>query len=89
VKAPFVEVTFRAGKPVAAYVRLATIRRGEVAETRKVTPSLLVDYGAAGEALGIEILAFDGATVARINEILVSVGHAPLADHELAPLRAA
>ena len=39
--------------------------------------------------LCLEILAFDAATVARINEVLVSIGHAALPEQELAPLRAA
>lgn len=44
-----------------------------------------------GRLLGLEILAFDDATVARINEVLVSIsiGHAALPERELAALRVA
>ena len=88
MKATTLEVTFRKGKPFAAYLRLAG-PRAKVARTKEAAPSLLVDYDDAGHALGLEILAFDDATVARINEVLVSIGHAALGDQELAPLRAA
>lgn len=64
---------------------MARPRRGAA----KATPSPLVDYDEAGRALGLEILSFDEATVARINEVLLSIGHAALPDQELAPLRAA
>lgn len=88
MKATTLEVTFRKGKPFAAYLRLAG-SRAKVARTKEAAPSLLVDYDDAGRALGLEILAFDDATVARINEVLVSIGHAALADVELASLRGA
>lgn len=63
--------------------------RAKVGRTKEAAPSLLVDYDDAGHALGLEILVFDDATVTRINEVLVSIGHAALADQQLAPLRAA
>ncbi len=55
----------------------------------RVTPTLLVDVDERGKALGIEILGFDAATLAQINDVLVSLGHAALSPAELAPLHAA
>jgi hypothetical protein len=40
------------------------------------------------ELLGLEILAFDRATISRINPVLVACGSLALAPKELAPLRA-
>lgn len=37
----------------AAYVRIG---RGKVAETREVTPGVLLDYDAKGRLLGVELL---------------------------------
>ncbi len=83
-----VAVTFRKGVPFAAYLRLEVSRSARV-HTREVTPTLLVDVDERGKALGIEILGFDAATLAQINDVLVSLGHAALSPAELAPLHAA
>jgi uncharacterized protein YuzE len=88
MKATTIEMTFRKGRPFAAYLRLNG-PRGRAALTKRITPSLLVDLDDAGRALGVEILAFDEATVSRINDVLRSVGESELSDAELAPLRAA
>ena len=82
------EVTYRQGRPFAAYLQLESAGR-VAAKTTEFAPSLLVDYDAAGAPLGLEILAFDEATIARINEFLVSIGKPVLTSRELAPLRAA
>lgn len=88
MKATTLEVTFRKGRAFAAYLRLEG-PRAKVKRTKVVAPSLLVDFDEVGRPLGLEILAFDDATVASINEVLVSIGHAALPEQELAPLRAA
>ena len=88
MKTPMLEVTFRHGRPLAAYLQLESADRA-VARTAEVAPSLLVDYDAAEAPLGLEILAFDEATLARINEFLASIGKRVLTSRELAPLRAA
>ncbi len=88
MSAPMLEVTFRNGRPLAAYLHLAAARR-KAGTTRKLAPSVIGDFDKRGALLGLEILAFDKATLGRINEILVACGHRPLPARELAPLRAA
>ena len=88
MKRPMLEVTFRRGRPLAAYLRLDG-SRSAVATTRELSPNLIGDFAEGGSLLGLEILAFDAATVGRINELLAAHGHAALEDRELAPLRAA
>lgn len=88
MKAATIEITFRKGRPFAAYLRLEG-PRVKVKRTSEPAPSLLIDYDEDGRALGLEILAFDEDTISRINEVLVSIGHAALPERELAPLRAA
>jgi hypothetical protein len=88
MKAPMLEITFQKGRPLAAYLHLGSARR-KARKTRELAPSLVGDFDKRGVLLGLEILAFDKATVARINEVLMSCGCAALPAKELAPLRAA
>jgi hypothetical protein len=82
------EITFQEGRPLAAYIHISkTIRKA--ATTRTLAPSLVGDFDKRGVLLGLEILAFDRATISRINRVLVACGSPALAPKELAPLRAA
>jgi uncharacterized protein DUF2283 len=85
---PTLEITFRKGRPLAAYLHLSSVRR-KAGATRELAPNVLGDFDKRGTLLGLEILAFDRATVARINDALVSCGYRALPAKELAPLRAA
>jgi len=88
MKSPTLEVTFRKGRPLAAYLHLSSARR-KAGKTRELAPSVLGDFDRHGVLLGLEILAFDEATLSRINAVLISCGHRALPAKELAPLRAA
>jgi uncharacterized protein YuzE len=88
VTATTIEVTFRKGRPFAAYLRLSG-PRASVERTKQFTPSLLVDFDEAGRALGVEILGFDDDTLGRVNDVLRSIGGVSLSEQDLAPLRAA
>ena len=85
---PMIEITFRKGRPLAAYLHLSSARR-KAHSTRKLAPSLVGDFDKQGALLGLEVLAFDRTTVSRINRVLVSCGCPALPAKELAPLRAA
>jgi hypothetical protein len=82
------EITFHRGCPKAAYVYISKVGRKATA-TRKLAPSLVGDFDKRGALLGLEIPAFDRATISRINRVLVACGSPALAPKELAPLRAA
>jgi hypothetical protein len=86
--APVLEMTFQKGRPLAAYLHLSSARR-QAGATRQLAPSLLGDFDKRGALLGLEILAFDKATIARINQVLLACGRPALPAKELAPLRAA
>ena len=59
MKDRYLEVTFRAGKVVAAYLYLPR-RPGEKSwRTEKCGAGLLIDYGKDGRPIGIEITAPD------------------------------
>lgn len=89
MKDRYLEVTYRKGKPFAAYFYLPRKPRARSVRTERVSPVILVDYGKEGEPIGIEITAPDQVTVAEINQVLDKLGQTRLAPDELGPLAAA
>lgn len=89
MKEAYLEVTYRHGRPLAAYFYLPRRARAKVARTRRVDPGLIVDFSAKGEPLGIEITAPANLTVTALNRLLRELGVAPVRRADLAPLRAA
>ncbi len=89
MKDSYLEVTFRRGRPLAAYYYLP--RRGGEKSYRsiRVEPGLVVDFGRRNRPIGIEITAPTKLSVAAINRVLREFGFAPLTRADLAPLRAA
>ena len=89
MKDRYLEVTYRKGKPLAAYLYLARKPRAKSVRTERASDTILVDYGAEEEPIGIEFTAPAQVTVTEINEVLQSLGQALLGPDELAPLPAA
>jgi uncharacterized protein YuzE len=86
---PYLEVTFRHGKPLAAYLYLAR-QPGDTADrSEPVDDTLVVDRTADGRAIGIEIIDPRGVTPARLNALLRTLHHAELPAAEFAPLQVA
>jgi hypothetical protein len=85
----YLEVTFRHGRPLAAYLYLPRRARDRSARTRRASPGLVVDLSADGRPIGIEITAPSRVTVTALNRVLRSFGLSPLTRADLAPLRAA
>ena len=84
------QVTYRKGRAFAAYLHLSH-RTGE--KSAKTVASqdglLIVDYGAAGRPVGIEITAPQAVPLERLNRLLADLGETPLAEHDYKPMRAA
>ena len=55
MKEPYLEVTFRHGRPIAAYYYLPRGADQRSARSRRVEPGLVIDFAADGQAIGIEI----------------------------------
>jgi uncharacterized protein YuzE len=85
----YLEVTFRGGKPLAAYLYLPHKEGDQIARVEKREAGLLVDVSGDGRPLGIEIAIPALVTVEAVNQILVSYGLEPLDSVELSPLRKA
>ena len=86
---PYLEVTYRVGRPFAAYYYLPRTRPTKSVRTRRLEPGLVIDYSASGLPLGIEITAPSKLSMAALNRVLKDLGCAPLKREDFSPLRAA
>ena len=89
MKHSYLEVTFRRGKPLAAYLYLPRGSRARAVRTTDEGHGLRVDFDDAGTPMGIEITAPSAVSIADVNDVLTGLGLAPLPSEEWAPLRAA
>lgn len=89
MKTRYLEVTFRKGKPLAAYLYLPREPGAKSARTELMGSGLLVDYQADGRPIGLEITVPDKVTLDQINSILKQLNLPLLDPQELAPLQAA
>jgi hypothetical protein len=89
MKELYLEVTFRHGRPIAAYLYLPRGTGEKSSRTSKIESGMVIDFGPSGNPIGIEITAPTKVTVADLNAVLSKLGLSPLKDIELAPLRAA
>jgi hypothetical protein len=89
MKERYLEVTFRKGKPLAAYLYLPRQAGVKSARTVEAASGVLVDYAPSGEPIGLEITAPTCVTVDQVNTVLEALGLPAMSPEELAPLHAA
>jgi hypothetical protein len=89
VSAISLQITYRKGKPFAAYIYLAHQPGTKSTRTEQVGPELVIDYAADGSPLGIEVISPSFVTQVEINAVFERLGLEPPPTEELAPLRAA
>ncbi len=89
MRAYHLEVTFRRGKPVAAYLYLPRREGDRSARTERRDGGVIVDFAADGRPIGIEITSPTRVTLAALNTVLAALQQKPLSSHDLAPLAAA
>jgi len=88
MKSSYLEVTFRHGRPLTAYLYLPRAPGDKSDHVEKAGSGLLVDYTAEGKSIGIEITAPAQVGIAELNRVLAAL-HAPAVTNEdIAPLRA-
>jgi hypothetical protein len=85
----YLEVTYRRGRPFAAYYHLSARAGQKSARTRRFEPGLIVDFARNGDPLGIEIIQPHAVTTAAMNRVLKQLGLPSVKRGELAPLRVA
>lgn len=84
------QITFRKGRAFAAYLHLAHPPGARSARMEASADGLLVvDHGADGRPIGIEITAPEAVSRERLNAVLESLGEPPLPELEFRPLTAA
>ena len=84
----YLEITYRKGKAVAAYLYLPRRPREKAKKTTKAAEGILVDFGKGGRPIGIEITAPQHVSRQAINQVITQLNLPPFADEELAPLLA-
>jgi hypothetical protein len=86
---PSIEITYRAGKMIAAYISLGGASSARCSSTREMAPGMVIDFARDGRAIGLELALPKSATLVGVNRVLRSVGAAPLRRTDFAPLRVA
>jgi uncharacterized protein YuzE len=84
-----IQVTYRKGRPLAAYIALGRAPGQKVTRTEPVTDDLLVDFDAHGDPLGIEVVTPEVVDVEQILGVFDRLGLPRPELAELAPLPAA
>ena len=85
----YLEVTYRGGRALAAYLYLPRVSSEKTVRTEKAAPGLLVDFAADGRPIGVEITSPRRVTVEALNAVLDELHVERLDSDEAAPLRAA
>ncbi len=89
VKRISLKVTYRRGRPIAAYVYLPRQEGDRVATTERLDAAVLVDRTADGRAIGVEIVDPSQCGPDRLIDVLRSLGQAEVDRDEFRPLSAA
>lgn len=89
LKEPYLEVTYRQGKPLAAYYYLPRESGAKSDHCQRFESGLVVDFNRSGAPIGIEITAPDQVTLAILNEVLRRFGLPEATQSDIAPLQAA
>jgi uncharacterized protein YuzE len=89
VKRISLKVTYRRGRPIAAYVSLPRQPDDRVASTERIDGAVLVDRAADGRATGVEITDPSQCGPDRLLDLLRSLGQADIDRDDLRPLAAA
>lgn len=85
---PYLEITYRQGRPLAAYLYLDR-RPGDKSTRTERHGSWAVDFAADGRAIGIEFTQVGRVDLAAVNRILAAAHQPHLSANDLVPLEAA
>lgn len=89
MKTPYLKVTFRHGRPMAAYLYLPRQPEDKSHRTAQADPGLVIDFNCEGKPIGIEITAPTQVTAFDLNKVLGDLDVPPVDPADLAPLKAA
>jgi len=83
------QVTYRKGRPFAAYIYLERRPGQKVVRSEEVAPEIVVDFDEDSQAIGVEIVSPDSTSVDEIFSVFDKLGLGRPDLSELAPLVAA
>lgn len=89
MKTVSLQITYRKGKPFAAYIYLSHQRGQKSVRTEAITEDLLIDYAQDGTPLGIEIVSPGIVSIDEIQGVFDRLGLGRPEPVELEPLNAA
>ncbi len=89
MKDRYLEVTYRNGKPFAAYLHLPREVDERSVRSEEVEHGMVIDFGPGEHPIGIELTAPEQVTIERLNQVLQRLNLPPMREGELAPLSAA
>ena len=89
MKESYLEVTFRHGRPLAAYYYLPRRPGQKSHRTRRVEPGLVIDFARDGQPIGVEITAPSRLSLAALNRVMRELGAPLVTRNDLAPVLAA
>jgi hypothetical protein len=89
MKHSYLEVTYRKGRPLAAYYYLPREDGDRSARTEQLAGGLLVDFTSDGRPIGIEIPSPARFDIQALNDALAHLGQEAVRPEDLAPLVAA
>lgn len=83
------QMTYRNGKAVAAYIGLGRVMGERCVRSEEVGPEIVVDFGADGRPLGIEVIDPISATAEEVYGVFDRLGLRRPSPGALSPLTAA
>ena len=89
VHTPYLEVTFRHGRPLAGYLYLRGTSERTVRSSRRLEAGLVADLDQDGAPIGIEITTPGVVTADILNRALRELGVSDVSGADLGPLLAA
>lgn len=89
MKTPYLEVTFRKGRPLAAYLYLPRHDGDKSARTQRFEHGILVDYAPDGRPIGLELTSPTAFSLEQLNSVLARIDQQPMQADDLKPLIAA
>ena len=89
MKEPYLEITFRRGRPIAAYYYLPRRPGQKSYRSVRMEPGMVVDLSRSGKPIGIEITSPSVVSPAMFNRVLKQFGLPAAKSTDLAPLKAA
>lgn len=89
MKEAYLEITFRRGRPIAAYYYLPRRPGQKSYRSIRIEPGMVVDLSRGGKPIGIEITAPSVVSHSMFNRVLKQFALPAAKAMDLAPLRAA